>query len=167
MNPFEISQVETEFLLESNLIEGETSARALADAKDAWRYARSIGVMKLVDVRSAHRLLMRRLWPQIAGEVRDMQVMVNGREAMDARDVKYELMQWCDELRFSSRTMTMEEKSDHARDMHVRFELIHPFQDGNGRVGRILYNWHRVGMGLPVHVIRHGTEQLEYHKWFE
>ena len=39
--------------------------------------------------------------------------------------------------------------------MHHRFTQIHPFQDGNGRVGRALLTWHLVKAGyLPVVVSR-------------
>jgi len=49
--------------------------------------------------------------------------------------------------------------------MHINFEKIHPFIDGNGRIGRMLLNWQRVKLGLPVLVIKE-SEKQEYYKWF-
>jgi Fic family protein len=36
-----------------------------------------------------------------------------------------------------------------AAEFHVRFEAIHPFTDGNGRVGREIFNLMICGAGYP------------------
>ena len=45
-------------------------------------------------------------------------------------------------------------------DQHQRFELIHPFQDGNGRVGRLIMFKECLANGIVPFII---TEEL---KWF-
>ena len=45
--------------------------------------------------------------------------------------------------------------------LHHRFEQIHPFQDGNGRVGRAILTWHLVKYGFfPIVVSR--DDRTEY-----
>lgn len=42
---------------------------------------------------------------------------------------------------------------DREAEFHIRFERIHPFEDGNGRTGRILLNRGLIASGLPPAVI--------------
>lgn len=49
-----------------------------------------------------------------------------------------------------------------AADFHGKFERIHPFEDGNGRVGRILVNAIILNNGYPPLIIRKTTRQAYF-----
>jgi fido (protein-threonine AMPylation protein) len=48
-------------------------------------------------------------------------------------------------------------------DLHQRFKLIHPFQDGNGRVGRLVMFKECLANGIVPFIITGGTPQ-QYEK---
>jgi Fic family protein len=111
---------------------------------------------------------MKRLNPRIAGKFRKVQVGVRTKEgfkeAIDYRAIRNELRYLLEECSIPGAKADYNEEQ--IKQWHINFEHIHPFEDGNGRTGRILMNIQRLKIGLPLLIIHTGQEQQDYYKWF-
>ena len=161
-----------EFLRESNAIEGEYSKIALDDSINAWQYAYKKCIKKNEPmseeiVLGIHKRLMKRLNPRISGKFRKLRVGVmtkeGFKEAIDYTKIREEIMNWSILFNKGVREITQADW----KPSHILFEHIHPFEDGNGRTGRILMNIQRLKLNLPLLIIHEGKEQFEYYKWFK
>ena len=56
---------------------------------------------------------------------------------------------------------------DRIARFHLDFEVIHPFCDGNGRVGRVIINAQLFRQGLPPLIIRNSEKQTYYRAFWE
>ncbi len=155
---------EIEFLKESNAIEGEYSEEAMKDSLQAWRFAHSMLIEASIPldidlICDIHGILIRNLNRRIAGKIRDCDVWVGGRKCFEPEKIKEQLSLLCG--------LPYPKDEEEIKIWHIHFEGIHPFEDGNGRIGRILMNIQRLKISLPLLIINHGKEQMEYYKWFK
>lgn len=65
--------------------------------------------------------------------------------------------------------MLLAYSSDHEKyfiekisQFHLEFETIHPFLDGNGRIGRVLMNYQLLRLGFPTIIVRDKEKQMYY-----
>lgn len=87
-------------------------------------------------IKKIHQLLFWNIHPEIAGRYKLVEVVVNNSSTTPSKEVKKEIKHLLHWLK-KNRKMYPPKL---ALELHWRFEAIHPFEDGNGRVGRILLN---------------------------
>ncbi len=93
-----------------------------------------------------------------AGEYSTKYRMIPGSEDItltDPRDVPEELERW------TSKYKEIKTLKDIA-EAHAHFELIHPFGDGNGRIGRLLMSIHAIQAGFIPPYIDNKNKALYY-----
>ncbi len=105
-----------------------------------------------------HRNIFGETKPDLAGRYRDFPVRVGEYRPPDWKDVEG-LMKQLLSYTTGSKTNPVEL----AARSHYRFEKIHPFGDGNGRIGRLIINhilWHS---GYPMLIIEY-TKRRSYYR---
>lgn len=84
-----------------------------------------------------HALLFDKISPYTAGKFKKGNVIVGNEFTTDWKNIRQELRslyQWliANKKKYYPPILALE--------FHYRFEAIHPFEDGNGRIGRLLFN---------------------------
>ena len=154
-----------EWIRESNLIEGVDDAKEDRRCARAWKELQdkdwSLGAILWL-----HGRIMRVLEPRIAGKIRCCRVWVtfNGQSSEKLNPI---LARWAllGMVHDFSHHWNLPDDEASIKQAHINFELMHPFEDGNGRTGRMLMNWQRVKAGLEPLCI-YASERHEYYKWF-
>ena len=161
-----------EALTHSNWIEGEWSVSALRQSIVAWEWLNRGYKLDTEHILHVHELLMdgRDLADKYKGEFRDCAVSVGGRlcpnigkKAIDGA-VGMWLEKW--NIILKGKSLVDVSKIKWIEEAHIEFEKIHPFVDGNGRIGRMLMNWQALKAGLDPIIIK-VEDRFNYYKWFE
>lgn len=106
------------------------------------------------------------LSPIERGRYRRESVTVGGRLCPDHSLINHLMRYWINDTNNSTLYNVMPTPDYPIGSMHIRFEKIHPFIDGNGRLGRLLMWWHEKKMGIKPTLILN-SEKQDYYKWFE
>lgn len=159
------------FLLESNAIEDVWDEQSYIQAKAAWDYLISLNELTPSAILKTHRILMKaKLEYDELGAWRKEAVWIGGREGRPWYAVPDLINNWITQANIHTFDSFNEDPTIDPgllfEQDHVAFEKIHPFIDGNGRMGRILWNWQRVKAGFDVLIILELQKQ-EYYQLFK
>lgn len=98
------------------------------------------------------------------GDYKRMPNEVGGRETTPPEQVSFEVKSL-----LSAYNETRKKTLAEIIDFHVRFERIHPFQDGNGRVGRLIMFKECLRCGVVPFIIDDDMRMFYYrglHEWY-
>lgn len=178
----------TEFTYDTNAIEGSTitlqetgmilfdkivpEGKSLKEINEVQNHKNALDYMLAYkgDINRAfvlklHKLLMHNILWKHSGRFRDLQVYVRGASFMPPPHSEVEkqfkqLMLWYRSNKRKYHPVVV------AAYFHHVFESIHPFRDGNGRVGRLLLNFTLRKNGFPMINIKN-KEKAKYYAALE
>jgi Fic family protein len=160
---------ETERILLEQEIARNISVRELFEAKNLARvtgYINNHTDLKLdVDnILLLHRMLISGIDDRIAGRFRGPNEYVRvGTHIAPAPENVKELL---NNLLVDYRSSDQQHFIDRIAHFHLEFERIHPFIDGNGRIGRVIINLQLKELGYPWVIIRNKGKFDKYYPAF-
>ena len=161
-----LSAVETTLVIEKGITVGGKPLKdhlEALDHYDAIRYARELArhqePLLETGLRNLHKLVMQRSAPEIAGQYASLPRYVRtetGRYSFPSPAEVPALM-----ADFAGWLRSAPAATGTAFTAHLRLADIHPFNDGNGRVARLLMNLILIRAGYPPIAVR-PQDRLEY-----
>ena len=110
-----------------------------------------------------HKMLLENINNKISGRFRNGQEYVRVGTHIGASPEKIENL--INELLITYSSDNARYFLDKIANFHLGFEAIHPFNDGNGRIGRILLNFQLLSLGFPNIIVKN-KEKVEYYTSF-
>ncbi len=148
-----LSLQETGQLLERGI---SPSGKPIADVKEAEAHQKIfLGMLEqekdlsLQLVLGWHWELFKESKPDIAGEIRRHGVQITGSRYVPPAPVELQPL-LRDFFRWYNRNKSKTNPVEIAALLHLKFVTIHPFSDGNGRIGRLLMNYVLHRHGYPM-----------------
>lgn len=160
---------ETEKILLDMEVSRNVSVREVFEAKNLARvfeYIKNKISTKNIDkelITLLHKMLISNIDEGIAGRFRKQYEYVRVGTYIAPAPEHIEAM--IDALLLEYSSKQQEYFLEKISNFHLEFEHIHPFCDGNGRIGRVLVNYQLMQLGFPPVIIR-DKEKATYYKSF-
>jgi Fic family protein len=160
---------DTEKILAGNELHGKVNIREVFEAKNLAKITESLlekpyHKLNLKLILGLHKTLLTNIDDSIAGRFRSGKewVRIGNHLGANPKFVNHLMQELVDKYN--------NEKASHFLDriahFHAEFETIHPFCDGNGRMGRVLINLQLMNMGLPPIIVQNKSKHREYYPLF-
>ncbi len=160
-----LTKEQTRYIFETNTLGVTTEATRVDDIIETVNHFRCVDYIidhateKISETHIKHLHLLlkqntsdsRRSWFAV-GDYKRLANEVGGEETVQPEDVHTHIKEIVTEYN-KIKNVTL----DDILNFHVQFERIHPFQDGNGRVGRLIMFWQCLQSGIVPFII---TEEL-------
>lgn len=159
-----------DFLWESNAIEEVEDDDSFAQALKAWQYLDKHDKLSVEILNKTHGILMKNqpLDKEAKGQFRKCAVWIGGREGKPWYALPELMEQWVvnvNDVIINGQHENEKFLEKVIKEQHVLLEVVHPWIDGNGRCGRLVMNWTRIKVKLPILVIKE-KEKKSYYAWF-
>ncbi len=160
---------DTENILSGGELNGKVNIREIFEAKNLAKITENLleksnQKLSVKLILNWHKILLSNIDDNIAGRFRSGKEWVRIGNHLGANPLFVDnLMQ---ELVDSYNDDKNRYFLDKIAYFHAEFETIHPFGDGNGRLGRILISLQLANLGLPPIIIQNKSKHTDYYPLF-